>query len=60
MKILKTLTWAVLLTPLAFATVGCEKNDGPAERAGEKVDEAADEVSEGAEEAGDEIEEALD
>lgn len=60
MQILKTLTWAVLMTPLAFGTIGCEENDGPAEQAGEKVDEAAEEVSEGAEEAGDEIEEALD
>jgi len=60
MSILKTLTWAVLITPLAFATVGCEKKDGPAEKAGEQVDEAAEEVSEGVEEAGDKIEDAVE
>lgn len=60
MNILKTLTWAVLVTPLAFATVGCEDDDGPAEEVGEQIDEAGDEVGDDLEEAGDEVEEAIE
>lgn len=59
MNILKTLTWAVLMTPLAFATIGCE-DDGPAEEVGEQIDEAGDEVGDNLEEAGDEVEEAIE
>ena len=35
----------VLAAPVAFATVGCEK-EGPAEKAGKKVDEALDSAKE--------------
>lgn len=59
MTILRTLTLAALMAPLAFASVGCE-DDGPAEEAGEQIDEAADELGEGVEEAGDSIEDAVE
>lgn len=56
MTILKTLTWALLATPLAIGAVGCDRNDGPAERAGERVDEVTREVRIDIHQAGDRIE----
>jgi hypothetical protein len=51
-----------LLLPLllvAPALISCP-DEGPAERAGEKIDEAADDVGDAVEEAGDEVEDAVD
>ena len=44
---------------LSLFLVACEQ-EGPAERAGEKLDEAADDIGDGIEDAGDEVEDCLD
>jgi len=43
---------AVAFTTLALAGVGCDRNEGPVEEAGEAVDDAVDEVEDAAEEMG--------
>lgn len=60
MNVLKMLTWAVLVTPLAVGTIGCERKEGPAEKAGKAIDNAGDKVEESVENAGDKVEEAGD
>lgn len=40
----------VAFTTLALGSVACDRNEGPAEEAGEAVDEAADDVEDTAEE----------
>lgn len=54
---LKTLPALVLIVFAAFFATACEK-EGPAEKAGEKVDDAYSEAMEKAEEAGEKMEEA--
>jgi predicted small lipoprotein YifL len=54
-KILKVL--ALLVGLLAFTA--CE-SEGPAEKAGEKIDETMEKAAEQVEEAGDEVEKAAD
>ncbi len=49
----------MLLTMTTVFISACEK-EGPAERAGEKVDEAVEEVGDEVEEAGDELDDAVD
>lgn len=44
---------------LTFALGACERQ-GPAERAGEKIDEAAEEVGDSMEKAGDKLKEATE
>jgi len=39
-----TLFLACLLLPMSMAFLGCDTQDGPSEKAGEKVDEAAEEI----------------
>lgn len=39
-----TLILACLILPTSFALLGCDSNDGPAEKMGEKVDEAGEEI----------------
>lgn len=46
-----TLILAFLLFPVSVAFLGCETQDGPAEKAGEKVDEAAEEIKDEADDA---------
>lgn len=41
---LHTLILACLLVPMSMAFLGCDTQDGPAEKAGEKMDEAAEEI----------------
>jgi predicted small secreted protein len=53
-----SLTWASLILA-AFLASGCD-NDGPAERAGERIDSAADEVGDAVEDACEEIKEGVD
>jgi hypothetical protein len=56
--------WKPLLLSSALLAGACASSqkepDGPAERAGEKVDEAAEDTKEAAEEAGDKVEEKTD
>lgn len=44
---------------LALFLAACEK-EGPAERAGEKIDEAAEKAADSAEDAADRVEEAVE
>jgi hypothetical protein len=39
-----TLILACLLLPMSMAVLGCDAQDGPAEKAGEKLDEAGEEI----------------
>jgi len=39
-----TLLIACLLLPTSFTFLGCDTNDGPAEKAGEDLDEAGEEI----------------
>ncbi|MGQ0645417.1 MAG: hypothetical protein ACT4O3_07995 [Elusimicrobiota bacterium] len=57
---MKAWHWLFLVLFSASGAVlsGCEQ--GPAERAGEKVDEAADEVGDEMEDAGDNVEDTID
>lgn len=55
----RTLLSAVVLA-LTFAVGACDRQEGPAEEAGEEIDKAVEEVGEAAERAGDEMEEAAE
>jgi hypothetical protein len=56
MKPKKLLFPLLLVCPVLY---GCPE-EGPAERAGEKIDEAVDDAGDAIEEAGDELEDATD
>lgn len=57
---MKTLAkYIALLVIPAFALIACEQ-EGPAEKAGEKIDNAVDKAKEKVEEAGDKVEEKTD
>ena len=49
----------LLLWSVSLGFVACE-NEGPAERAGEKIDEAVEEAGDQVEKAADKVEEATD
>ena len=49
-----------LLVLLALAGSACVKKEGPAERAGKKVDKALEKIGDKIEDAGDKIEDAAD
>jgi hypothetical protein len=49
----------LLATVLSLGLMGCE-NEGPAEKAGERIDEAVEEAGEAVEDAGDKIREETD
>ncbi len=53
----RTLIHAMLLAVLALGLAACEK-EGPAERAGEKIDEAVESAGDAIEDAGDKIKDA--
>lgn len=50
----------VLTLLLSTGIFGCVKEEGPAEKAGKKIDEAVEDAGDQSEEVGDEIEEATD
>ena len=52
----------VLMMIIAIAGLGActDRNDGPAERAGERIDDAVSDARERLEEAGDELDEAAE
>ena len=61
MRTLAKLLFALLFAGgVTFATSGCDDDDGPAERTGEKMDRAADDVDDAARDAGDKIDDAAD
>lgn len=59
MKPFKLLSIA-FLTTLAITVSGCEVNQGPAEKAGEKIDNAVEKTGDAIENAGDKIREKTD
>jgi len=44
---------------MIFSLVGCDSNEGPAEKAGAKIDNAVEEAGDSIEEAGDKVEDKL-
>jgi hypothetical protein len=59
MRTRKLVMVATLGALLAGGLVGCER-DGPAERAGEKLDDAGKDLKNGAEKTADKVEDAAD
>lgn len=57
-KLGKTVTVTVAMTALLAALAGCEKNEGPMEKAGKEVDNAAATVGDKIEQAGDKVQDA--
>jgi hypothetical protein len=58
MKPGKTLSTALIMTALLAALFGCQKQEGPAEKAGRQVDKAVESVGQQIEKAGDAIQDA--
>ncbi len=58
MKHAKVFGMALFATAMFVALPGCEKQEGPAERAGKSVDKAIDQAGEKIEEAGESIQDA--
>lgn len=58
MKPGKTLSTALIMTTLLAALFGCQKQEGPAEKAGRQVDKAVEKVGQQIEKAGDAIQDA--
>ncbi len=56
---LKNLVLAAICS-IPMMLTGCDTNDGPAEKAGEKVDNAVDNAGNKLEEAGDTLKEKMD
>lgn len=57
-KLRKTTGAALLMGALLVALSGCQKEEGPVERAGKEVDEAVEKTGEKIEKAGDAIQDA--
>jgi predicted small secreted protein len=58
MKPVKTLSAALVISVLLVALSGCEKQEGPMEKAGKSVDNATESVGEHVENAGEAIQDA--
>ena len=58
MKPVKTLSAALIMSALLVALSGCEKQEGPMEKAGKSVDNATESVGEHVENAGEAIQDA--
>jgi hypothetical protein len=58
MKPGKTLSTALIMTALLVALSGCQKQEGPAEKAGRQVDKAVESVGQQVEKAGEAIQDA--
>ena len=58
MKPGNTLSTALIMTALLAALFGCQKQEGPAEKAGREVDKAVEKVGQQIEKAGDAIQDA--
>jgi len=54
----KSLGTGLAIAALLVALSGCQKQEGPAERAGKSVDNAVDKVGQQVEKAGDKIQDA--
>lgn len=51
---------AALVAAMLVAGAGCDRDEGPAEEAGESIDEAVEETRDAAEEAGENIRDAAE
>ncbi|MGB5475235.1 MAG: hypothetical protein WBQ78_17400 [Gammaproteobacteria bacterium] len=58
MKSVKILSTALLTSALLIALTGCEKQEGPMEKAGKSVDNATESLGEHMEDAGEAIQDA--
>lgn len=58
MKFGKSVNAAVLTCALLAALAGCQKQEGPMEKAGKEVDKTADKVGQQVEKAGEKIQDA--
>jgi hypothetical protein len=58
MKLRKMAGAAVVVSVLFAAVTGCEKQEGPAEKAGKSVDKAMDKVGQQIEKAGESVQDA--
>ena len=58
MKLGKYVSAALIASALLGALSGCQKQEGPAEQAGKKVDKAVDKVGQQIEKAGENIQDA--
>jgi outer membrane murein-binding lipoprotein Lpp len=58
MKFKMTMGAAVVLTALLAVLSGCQKQEGPAEKAGQKIDKAAEKAGEKIEQTGEKIKDA--
>jgi len=54
----KSVSAALIMGALLAVLTGCQKQEGPAERAGKEVDKAVDKVGKKIEKAGDSIQDA--
>lgn len=59
MKWMKTIVAALCLLSVMAVAAGCE-NEGPAEKAGKKIDRAVEDAGDAIEDAGDKIEDSVD
>ncbi|MGD8619744.1 MAG: hypothetical protein PVH54_11235 [Gammaproteobacteria bacterium] len=55
MKSVKTLSAALVISALLVALSGCEKQEGPMEKAGKSIDNATESLGEHVEDAGEAI-----
>jgi len=58
MKPVKTLSAALVISALLVALSGCEKQQGPMEKAGQSIDNATESVGDHVENAGEAIQDA--
>lgn len=58
MRLGKAASAAVVMSVLVAALLGCQKQEGPAERAGKEVDKAGEKVGQQIEKAGESIQDA--
>ena len=58
MKLVKTVRAALFVSALLVALTGCQKQEGPAEKAGKEMDKAAEKVGQQIEKAGEAIQDA--
>ncbi len=58
MKLVQTISTALAMSALLVALPGCEKQEGPMEQAGEKVDQGVEKAGKQIEKAGDSTQDA--
>lgn len=58
LKLGKTVSAALVMSALLLVLSGCQKQEGPAERAGKEIDKTMDKAGQQIEKAGDSIQDA--